>query len=225
MQDRIKKILEYLEPNGIGGYQDISSILNEYFPLADRHDTSEVHSKIREPQDFFRGLLEAKYIKARDTEIRGLGTGNSSGGYTWFSDMKVEVSIASEGLGALSLERARNTTDKTEKSVLTTNASIERLNGIMIEEVPKQTIAMRRTAIYAFAAVLIALSALLKDLWQSDKRQLRELKTIDKLLQTQTKGIDTLNKSLRQIDTTLKTLKDDSTMANTKTATPNTDDK
>lgn len=210
MQDRIKRILEHLEPFGIGSYQDVSPILNEYFPLTNRHDTSEVSSKIREPQDFFRGLLEAKYIKARDTEIRGLGTGNSSGGYAWFPDMKVEVSIASEGLVALSLERARNTTDKTEKSVLTTNASIERLNGIMIEEVPKQTTAMRRTAIYAFAAVAIALAALLKDYFIGEKKYQQELKTIDTTLKKQSQWLDSLNKSLHQIDTTLKTLKNDS---------------
>lgn len=214
MQDRIKRILEFLEPYGIGSYQDISKILNEYFPLTDRHDTSEVHSKIREPQDFFRGLLEAKYIKSRDTEIRGLGNGNSSGGYTWFPDMRVEVSIASEGLGALSLERARTSTDKTEKAALTTNASIERLNGIMIEEVPRQTKAMRRTALYAALAVFVALGAILKDLWLPGKQPTKELQTIDTILQKQVQGLDSLNKSLHQIDATLKILKNDSLKTN-----------
>lgn len=152
--------------------------------------------------------LEMKTLR-RDTELRGLGSGNSSGGYAWFNDIIFEASIDSGGLEALSLDRAKSTTNKTEKSVLTTNASIERLNGIMIKEVPKQTTAMKRTAIYAFAAVVIAFGALLKDLWQSDKQQSKELKAIDTLLQKQTKGIDSLNKSLHQIDKTLNTLKFD----------------
>ena len=211
MEEKTKELLEYLEPFGLGSYQNISPILEKFFPLADRHDTSEVSSKRREPQDFFRGLLDAKYIKSRDTELRGLGSGNSSGGYTWFADMRYEASIDSGGLEALSLDRAKSTTNKTEKSVLTTNASIERLNGIMIEEVPRQTKAMRRTALYAALAVVVAFGAIFKDPWLPDKQPIKELKAIDTLLQKQVQGLDSLNKNLLRIDRTLNTLKDDLT--------------
>ena len=80
----------------------------------------------------------------------------------------------------------------------------------MIEEVPKQTKAMRRTAIYAAAAVVIALSALFKDyLYKSDKQQLKQLKALGTILQKQSQGLDSLDKRFRQIDSTLKNLKTD----------------
>ena len=80
MEAKTKILLEQLEPLGLGSYHDISPLLNEFFPVTNRHDASEVHFQARVVQDFFTALLKANYIKGKDSEIRGLGSGNTTNG-------------------------------------------------------------------------------------------------------------------------------------------------
>lgn len=214
MDDRIKKILEFLEPFGIGSFQDVSPVLNTFFPVNNIHDGGEVGTQYKLAQDFFTGLLGAGYIKGRDTEIRGLGVGNTSGGRLWFPKMRVEMAINSNGLEALSLERAKLTDSEMGKSVLATNASIQRLNGIMEKQLPIQTKAIKRTAIYAGLAAIIALAALLKDckllpgkLFQSEKTKQGTL------LQKTLPELDSQQKIPLNLQSSPSGLKNDSTQA------------
>lgn len=207
MTEREKRILEFLEPNGLGGFQNISNILMELFPVADRMSHSEIIGVRQNIIDFLDGLIKADLIHMRDRPDGRMGSGNSTEGYKWLDTTPIAAAITSPGLEKLILERAKGSKTEMEKSVLTTNASIERLNGIMINEVPRQTRAMRRTALYAALAVIVAFGAIFKDQWLPDKQHQQELKAIDTLLQRQVQGLDSLNKNLQQIGQTLNKLK------------------
>jgi hypothetical protein len=68
---------------------------------------------------------------------------------------------------------------------------------------------MRRTALYAALAVVVAFGAIFKDQWLPDKQHQQELKAIDTLLQRQAQGLDSLSQRLQQIHTPLTNLKTD----------------
>lgn len=209
MTEREKKILEFLEPHGLGGFQNLSNILMELFPVDDRMNHSEVIGVRQNIIDFFDGLIKADLIHMRDRPDGQMGSGNATNGYKWLDTTPIAASITSSGLEKLTLERSKGAKTDMEKSVLTTNASIEHLNGIMINEVPRQTRAMRRTALYAALAVIVALAAILKDWWLPYKSPLEEQLKKDNTLQKQQQALDSLSKNLQQIETALKTLKTD----------------
>jgi hypothetical protein len=206
MDERSRRILEHLEQKGQGIYDNISPILSEIFGSVPPEENPK-HTG-RQVSGFLDELIESGVIRMRDRPDHELGKRTGAETVMWFNFQPIGAAITSTGLEKLTLERAKEAGSDMERSVLTTNASIERLNGIMIEEVPKQTMAMRRTAIYAAAAVIIALGALFKDfLYKADKQEELKLTETNKILQKQTQGIDSLNRNLHRIDSTLKNLR------------------
>lgn len=210
MTEREKIILEFLEPHGLGGFQNISNLLGEFFPL-DNKEVGEIRGKRQNIIDFLDGLTAAGFINMRDRPDRHLGKGNSSEGYKWLDTTPIAAAIGSNGLEQLYNERAKAEQNEEKKMTLMTASSTMRLNGVIERNIPIQNKISIGTLVVAIFGFLVALGTLIKDLAKPDTLQVSPLKETNNILQKTPPVLDSLDKRLRQIDSTLKTLKSDST--------------
>lgn len=210
MEEKTKKLLEFLEPNGLIKYANIAGVLNELFSWADLHNPA-TQNKAREVWDFMQGIESANLVKMRDRAVYDLGVGNITEGYRWFNTRPIDAVITANGLNELYKERQKGSDEEIKNLERQSHISTIRLNGELEKNIPLQTI-IQRTTMYAIILTgIVAFAALVKDSTKSNEMNVLLKPQTDTLWQKQTQALDSLDKRLRQIDTTLKTLKTIST--------------
>ena len=131
MEWKTKEVLEYLETFGVGHYQNISPLFDKFFPVADKFDGNKTRHQARFAQDFFIGLLTSKFIKGRDSEIRGLAGGNETNGFLWFDKLILEASIDTNGIELLKSYRNEKAAAEINQSIIDTNKNVRLTNKVI----------------------------------------------------------------------------------------------
>jgi hypothetical protein len=184
VEERTKKILEFLEPAGTGEYSNISPLLNDFFPLTDHFDYAQVTQLSQRVWDFVYGLNRAKLIRLRDNTARKIGDGNRTNGFIWLDTITIEAAIDPEGEIKLAEERAKKEENEIKHSTLVTNIAIQRLSNLTETSINSQTRLTKVALWIAAASAFITLVALFKDCLKADKPQIIQLQVTDSIFRS-----------------------------------------
>jgi hypothetical protein len=128
MDDNTFKILDYLDPKGVGIRDDITNPLSEIFIVTDTTSDSTKHTASL-LQGFLDYLISENLIYMNDRPDKSLGEGHPPQGYRWLvGDWPIGAAITLNGHNLLRLEKERRSGIDLETSVKNTNISVKDTN-------------------------------------------------------------------------------------------------
>lgn len=217
MDKNTRRILEDLEPYGLGANKDISSALEEMYKWESSLTDIALQEHAKGMVRFINTMKDSGLIELHGDNYRRYGSGNTTDGFAWFGSNPIGASITFKGMEKLALLRAMETDNLLLQSSLLTNASIQQANQIAIENVEGQKIVSERQRKQTNAALwiaglsaFIALMGVLKDLWKSDKVQLTIPQGIDSIYRNKEIKIECEKRTFQMNDSTVKDVKVDS---------------
>lgn len=203
MDTKFLRILEHLEPSGVGEVVNISPVLLQFYP----HVNKMIRHEVNPAWNTIYRLLEDMRLAELITPLPypSIGSGNEVNGYTWIDDQPVNVHLRPKGLEALEREKNKGTEKRLQESMIETNESILATNALQQTNIRSQE-RLTKTALWiagtsAFIAVLTFIIAILP---KSDKPSQVSLPQTDSILKSTEKKIESLTQRLQSLDSTLK---------------------
>src|ERR1041385_5015222 len=208
LDERVIKVLEYLQPFGFTSIVNIAPIVDKIFAYNPDDTQFDFNINQRNIKYFLRGLCNTDLIAIPDTDslyykITTFSNRNSSN--TWYVD-GLEGSITKNGLKELSdyknskmAEAAHQSAIEVNTSILQTNQSVRDTNQIVTSISKTQ----KNIAYISLGFIAISTIYLVATYYKDDSPS---LKSISKQLQQQGRLLDSMRKSQKGIDSSLKTM-------------------
>lgn len=155
MNDKnIITILEFLEPIGYKHTANISPILNQIF-LYPKGNQPLLEGEKNRIISFLDGLLKSEFIEYDRKQINTLGWDSGwDKQEQWMGESPLLASIGVIGLKTINDKRNKDIEQSVNKSVISTNKSVESTNIAIIElSKTQQSILDRQTTIFLFTAL------------------------------------------------------------------------
>lgn len=195
MDRNVRTVLEVLYPLGVGMENDIANPLRQLFPIADRTDPNLPH-QISLLKRFLTYLIDDDILHIEDkSSYQTLGQDHPQGGKryldgTWPVSAAMTLKAYEQYEKMLEKERGEDL----DSSVRLTNRVSRRLTRVTVG--------------VSVAALIVSVLAIFKDnIWPTEKSPIPALQEINSTLQSSQKRLDSLHKSLHEIQETLKNLK------------------
>ena len=160
MDDRVKIILEFLEPKGLEKKENIRELINDIFPVPDDGNEPHFNAVRSHVNHFLRSINKddtphdktSGYIRFDPVRLNALKSFRDVPD-TWFDWF--QAAITDDGIKALREDNERLLREKVSQSAIDVNKSIQKANEAMIDNAKIQTGINQQMATNSFTQTTI----------------------------------------------------------------------
>lgn len=185
-------ILQTLELHGIGQFVDIAPTLLTIYPIpADANDyqKQETSRKITS----FLTIMEKEGLLSLDSNRFARLGSDSAGHINWLTEIEIMATIGTQGLNYLSSDRNQKMVEQVNRSVIDTNTATKKF-------IPVQKRIAIASVVISFIALAFSITAIFRDNGKG-------VRTLNNTLEQRLKNIDTTLRSLKMLPDDSSTLK------------------
>jgi hypothetical protein len=198
------KILKFLESFTVGDFQDITPTLLTIYSGVDPKDYERVKYESPKVENLLKSMEDKKLVLVRRPHL-GIGGGSETDGYRWIDKQKYSAAMQPDGVAALEEEQNKSLLERLNESIIEANQSTRDTNFAVVQNIKFQKKVQIWTlvlgglsTVFIFATVILSIADKIPQRLQGIETQVKE----------QSKMLEQLSPSLKEVSHSIQTLTD-----------------